>query len=124
MVSFRIELCVYNNNNNKNNEKVWKEIGIDLEDKKYNNKYKVYLDDTLRDLKTKIAYYLLNEKNIKISIDEIYIYYTSEDVYNVAIAETQLINKNINDGTIMDSERIKILNVNIDDNTKRFSLIK
>jgi len=49
----------------------------------------------------------LNEKNIKISIDEIYIYYTSEDVYNVAIAETQLINKNINDGTIMDSERIK-----------------
>ena len=123
MVSFRIELCVYNNNN-KNNEKVWKEIGIDLEDKKYNNKYKDYLDETLRDLKTKIAYYLLNEKNIKISIDEIYIYYTSEDVYNVAIAETQLINKNINDGTIMDSERIKILNVNIDDNTKRFSLIK
>jgi len=124
MVSFRIELCVYNNNNNTKSEKVWKAEAIDLEDEKYKNKYKVYLDDTLRDLKTKIAYYLLNEKNIRISIDELYIYYTSEDVYNVANAETQLIEKNIYDGSIMDNERVKILNDNIYDKTKRFSLIK
>ena len=112
MVSFRIELCVYNDNNNTKSEKIWKEKVIDLEDEKYKNKYKVYLDDTLRDLKNKIAHYLLNEKNIKISIDELYIFYTSEDVYNVANAETQLIEKNIYDGSIMDNERIKILNAN------------
>ena len=123
MVSFRIELCVYNDNNNTKSEKIWKEKVIDLEDDKYKNKYKVYLDDTLRDLKNKIVHYLLNEKNIKISIDELYIFYTSEDVYNVANAETQLIEKNIYDGSIMDNERIKILNANICDNTKRFSLI-
>ena len=113
MVSFKIDVGIQNTNTEyKNNWKV--KYRFDLADDKY--KYKVYLDDTLRDLKTKIAHYLLNEKKIKISIDEIYIFYTSEDIYNAALAETQLIDKNISDGSIMNRERVKLLNVNIDEN--------
>ena len=111
MVSFKLEILEYNNNHeNKDNFKVKHKLDL------ANAQYNIYLDDTLRDLKTKIAYYLL-EKNIKISIDEIYVYYTSEDIYNAYKAETQLIEKNIADGkVIMNKERIKILNDNIEGN--------
>ena len=69
MVSFKLEILEYNNNHeNKDNFKVKHKLDL------ANAQYNIYLDDTLRDLKTKIAYYLL-EKNIKISIDEIYVYY-------------------------------------------------
>ena len=121
MVSFKLEVIEYNNNAKYENDYKVKHT-IDLVNDTY--RYNIYLDDTLRDLKTKIAYYLLQE-NIKISIDEIYIFYTSNDVYNAYDAETQLIEKNYTeDGAIMNRERIKILNNNIEgnnDDTIKFS---